>query len=157
VTEARFDPRRKRLEVDGWSARVTPSGDVDLSEGEVVRVSLHIRQGVNLVVGVSENASEVSVETWAGEPDRSDGLAIVTDAEGEPLGIARIPLDATGERGSSNAQVQLYQLIPAGVLPAVVDLLGQLPDLAVVPQRGRTWLGDFTDLPEPARRDPTTP
>ena len=157
MTEVRFDQRRNRVQVDGWSARVSVLDSDESGREDALRVSLHIRKGVNLVMEVVEGSGEVLVETWAGEPDRSGGLAVVTDQEGEPIGIALIPLDVLGERGSSNAGVQLYASMPAGVLPALVGLLGQLPDIVVVPQPGRTWLGDLQDLPEATRRTLVAP
>ena len=117
MVEVRFDRQRSRLEIDGWSTRVRPLARLSQDDPSVDRVSLHIRRGVNVVKGVSEGSEQVLLETWAGEPELSDGLAVVTDPEGDPIGIARIPLCSCGERGCGNAGVQLYYDIPVATIP----------------------------------------
>ncbi|HEX4865556.1 MAG TPA: hypothetical protein VFV02_15920 [Acidimicrobiales bacterium] len=144
----RFDPQRKRLEVDGWSARVTVL-DIDATGDTArIRTALHIRDGFNLVVEVVDGSPEVYVEAWAGGPGGSDGLAVITDQFGEPIGIARILLDEYGERHASNSNVQMASSFPARVVPRLIELLGQLPDVFVKPERWHTWLGELRDLPE---------
>jgi hypothetical protein len=146
VNEAAFDEPRRRLTVGRWSARAcslhAPHHD-DCSDGDWSAI-LEIRRGVNLLVRGQQRAPTVWVELWSGEPDMSDGLAVVVDDE-ELAGVARIPLCACGERRCGNAGVQLAASIAATDLPALVDTLRAIPDRSDQPQSSHVWRGEFTD------------
>ena len=124
----------------------------DYAGHQVTEAVLAVRKGVNLLIDITDDdRARIHIQAWTGQPDDSDGLSVVTDAEGTPTGIARIPLCSCGDRGCGNAGVQLSYPIPASALAGLVDLLNSLPDLAVIPHRDRAWLGDLEALPEQMR------
>jgi hypothetical protein len=151
VPNVEIDWGRKRVEVGRWGQRATLSSRACLGR-QVTEAILPVRKGVNLLLVIpDDDRTRVHVQAWEGEPDDSEGLSVVTDAVGAPIGIARIPLCSCGDRGCGNAGVQLSYPIAASVLPALVDLLDSLPSLAETPRRDRAWLGDLDELPEPVR------
>ncbi len=141
MAEVVFDYERKRITVDQWSARTTWLRSSSGDEG-MPSALLGLRRNVHLFVQAEDEPESVWVELWAGEPEESDGLAVVVDGEGLQ-GLARIPLCGCGNRGCSNVGVQLAALILAANLPVLVDLLRALPDLAGPPRKGSTWNGLF--------------
>ncbi|MFN2607083.1 MAG: hypothetical protein ABR511_04175 [Acidimicrobiales bacterium] len=142
MAEAVFDSERKRITVDQWSARTTW---LRSSRGGTGRASafLGLRRNVHLLVQAGDEPESVWVELWSGEPEESDGLAVVVESEGLQ-GLARIPLCGCGNRGCGNVGVQLAALIPAANLPVIVDLLRALPEVAGPPRKGSTWNGVFS-------------
>lgn len=111
-----------------------------------------VRKGVNLFLRGFDRGISVDVELWAGEPDVSDGLAVVVEND-DLAGVARIPLCTCGERGCGNAGVQLTMQLPAADVPRLVDVLSTLPDSAPLHDRQRyVWDGTFAaGSPSPRR------
>ncbi|MGH9132021.1 MAG: hypothetical protein ACRDWV_10215 [Acidimicrobiales bacterium] len=148
VVNAKFDKERSRLMVGAWSVRASwvhaspPHG----KQADRDAALLGIRRGLNLLVESDAHPTLVRVEAWEGEPDGSDGIAVVV-ADDLLVGTATIPLCSCGERGCGNAGVQLAATLPATALPPLIDLLRTMPALAVIPERGHTWLGREEDLP----------
>lgn len=139
VAEPVFDSERKRITVDRWSARTTWLRCSRSGTG-MASALLGLRPNVQLLVQADEKPESVWVELWEGEPEESDGLAVVL--EGEDLrGLARIPLCGCGDRGCGNVGVQPAALNPAANLPALVDLLRALPHVPGPPRKGSTWNG----------------
>ena len=66
------------------------------------------------------------MEAWAGEPEDSDGVAVIEAADGSPR-VARVPLCGCGDRGCGNAGVQFGRLVAGSELPALAGLLRQFP------------------------------
>jgi hypothetical protein len=134
-----FDLRRRRVTVGSWSERasaITPPGHV----GARWIAVLELRRHVNLKVEADNGAEWVRAELWSGQPDDSDGLAIIVELD-RPAGVAHIPLCACGDRGCGNAGVQLDVSLPAADLPQLVKLVRALPASSVTPERGNTWDG----------------
>ena len=117
-----------------------------------------IRHGLKLLVTRNALAAEIDVEAWAGEPDESDGVAVIDAGDGD-LRLARVPLCGCGDRGCGNAGVQFGKPLAPGDLPALVGLLRELPWATVVPTRFNVLRGDglaairdpSTDAPEAGR------
>ena len=107
--------------------------------------SIRVRRHVHLVLTVNEHCAEsVWVALWSGEPESSDGLAVVQRGD-DLVGVAHIPLCTCGDRNCGHAELQLATELAADDLPALVDLLQALPDISEPPTRGATWHGEFQD------------
>jgi hypothetical protein len=102
---------------------------------------IEVRPRVHLLIAVKNGRTEAPrIELWSGEPDVSDGLAVVRRGD-DPAGIAHIPLCSCGERSCGNAGRQLATELAASDLPSLVDLLRSLPNVPGAPRRGATWRG----------------
>ena len=135
MAEVVFDYERKRITLDQWSARTTWLRSSSRGEG-MPSALLGVRRNVHLLVQAEDDPDSVWVELWAGEPEESDGLAVVVDSEGLQ-GLARIALCGCGNRGCGNVGLQLAAMVPSPHLPALVDSLRELPDLAGLLGRAR--------------------
>ncbi len=126
--QVRFDIDQSRVFVGPWTAKATwleaTQSSAPWSGFGSCSALVGIRRNAQLLVVGDDGAAEL----WAGEPDASDGLAIVVEG-GALRGVARIPLCGCGERGCGNAGLQLATEIPAQDLPALVNILRQLPDI----------------------------
>lgn len=149
----RFDPGSARVAVGDWSAGAswvhrapaTPSSESAWRTSALVGV----RRGVTLLVESEANdPTTVWAESWTGEPDESDALAVVLGSDGALLGVAAVPLCSCGDRGCGNTDVQFAHVLPASALPGLVLLLRDLPDIDVIPRPGAAWLGDLDEAPE---------
>jgi hypothetical protein len=155
VSEVVFDTARRRVTVGRWSVRpvwIRTDQKRTGAPGATSSALVTVRRGVRLLVSAEPGrAGKPSVELWAGEPETSDGLAVVQKGD-ELAGVARIPLCGCGERGCGNAGVQLATELHANDLPTLVDLLAALPDLPGPPPRATsaTWDGAFADDGHPA-------
>lgn len=85
-----------------------------------------------------------SAPALAGEPDASNGLAVMCD-EASLRGVARIPLCGCGERGCGNAGVQLVTDLDVTALPALIDAVSPSARCVRNPHRGSTWDGKIVD------------
>jgi hypothetical protein len=121
-------PEERRIAGDGWSLHT----DRLEFPGTGWRALIGVRRGLTLLVTCPDPARELDVAAWAGEPDETDGVAVI-DAGGGDLRLARVPLCGCGDRGCGNAGVQLDRWLPADKLPALVELLQQLPWTETVP------------------------
>ena len=143
-----FDTPRRRIAVGRWSVRpiwIHQSGPPDNLDSALIEV----RRRVHLLIAVKNGRTErPRVELWSGEPDLSDGLAVVRRGD-DLAGIAHIPLCSCGERSCANAGRQLAAELAASDLPTLVDLLRSLPNVPGPPSHNATWRGRF-DEGEPA-------
>ena len=138
-------PEKRRIAGEGWSLR---ADRVELLTGDGWRALLGIRRGLTLLVTHAHQAQELNVAAWAGEPDETDGVAVI-DAGGD-LRLARVPLCSCGDRGCGNAGVQLDKWLPGDKLPGLVELLQQLPWTDTVPDVSNVLHGDgLTAIEDP--------
>lgn len=123
------DPGRRRLTGEGWSLRVER---IETAEGfdHDWRALVGVRRGLNLLV--TRIDQDIRVEAWAGEPENSDGVAII-DMGDSDVRLARVPLCSCGERGCGNAGVQLWKWLDDRELPALIELLRELPWTHTIP------------------------
>lgn len=137
-----FDTPRRRVTIGRWSVRpawIRQSGRPASRTSALVGV----RPRVHLLIAVENDRTDTPwVELWSGEPDASDGLAVVQRGD-NLVGITHIPLCGCGDRGCGNAGLQLATEIPANDLPALIDLLDSLPTVPGPPSYGATWRGGF--------------
>lgn len=144
MTTITLDAKRRRVTIGAWTVRAAWVRRASDSGHGNWSALVEIRRGVNLLVQ-GEDRDQVSIELWAGEPDASDGLAVMCEEGGSLLGVARIPCCACGERGCGNVGIQLVTDLDASSLPKLVDALRELPDSSENPHRGRTWDGKMVD------------
>jgi hypothetical protein len=106
---------------------------------------IEVRPRVHLLIAVKNDRAETPrVELWSGEPDASDGLAVVRRGD-DLAGIAHIPLCLCGERSCGNAGRQLATELAASDLPTLVGLLRSLPNASGPPSHDATWRGLFNE------------
>jgi hypothetical protein len=115
-------PDERRIAGEGWSLRAER---VEVLGG-AWRALIGVRHGLKLLVSRTDLGHEVEVEAWAGEPDESDGVAVIDAGDGVPR-VARVPLCGCGDRGCGNAGVQFGKWLAGGELPALVGLLREFP------------------------------
>jgi hypothetical protein len=127
--EVMADPRTRRLTGDGWSLR---ADHVEVVEGGGWHAVIGVRRDLKLLVTWDGPDQELDVEAWAAAPEKSDGVAVIDLGAGD-IRLARVPLCGCGERGCGNAGVQLATWLPAHDLPALVDVLRDLPWTHTIP------------------------
>jgi hypothetical protein len=130
-------PAQHRIAGPDWSLRAER---VELLGPDGWRALLGIRRGLRLLVTGTAGHPGLRVEAWAGEAGQSAGVAVIEAADGTLL-LARVPLCSCGERGCGNAGIQLDKELDGGELPALVDLLRELPWAATVPDRSNVLHG----------------
>ena len=130
-------PAQRRLAGPGWSLRAER---VELLGAGGWRALLGIRRGLRLLVTRAPGQPGLRVEAWAGEPEVSDGVAVIEAADGT-LALARVPLCSCGERGCGNAGIQLAKELDDGELAALADVLRELPWATTVPDRANVLRG----------------
>jgi len=89
------DLGNQQLVGEGWSLRadrLEPLNDNDW------RALIGVRRGLKLLVSRSDRAEDLDVAAWAGEPDQTDGVAVIGTG-GDDLRVARVPLCSCGDRG----------------------------------------------------------
>jgi len=116
-------PGKRRLVGENWSLRAER---VEMLNGHDWRALISVRRGLKLLVTWSQQEQELGVEAWAGEPEQTDGIAVI-DIGGGDIRLARVPLCGCGERGCGNAGIQLAKWLRGNELPALIDLLKALP------------------------------
>jgi hypothetical protein len=129
---------KRRLVGDGWSLRVDR---LELLDGGDWRALIGVRRCLTLLVTWSDQANELDVEAWTGEPERTDGVAVIDAGSGD-LRLARVPLCSCGDRGCGNVGIQFAKWLPGGRLPALVELLRELPWSSTIPTRSNVLEGD---------------
>lgn len=136
-----IDEAQRRIGVREWSKRATW---VRLLASGEFSALLPVRQGVSVLLTGYNHAATARMELWAGEPDTTDGLAVLVQ-DWDLAGIARIPLCSCGERGCGNASTQFVVNVAAGELQPILEILGGLPDLPKLrvrrPDGVDTWDG----------------
>jgi hypothetical protein len=149
-------PDERRIAGEGWSLRAER---VEVLGGGAWRALIGVRRGLKLLVSGTDLGHEVEVEAWAGEPEESDGVAVIDAGDGVPR-VARVPLCGCGDRGCGNAGVQFGKWLAGGDLPALVGLLREFPRSEIVPTRSNVLRGGGLaaitapehDLPPGAKR-----
>ncbi|HEX3925634.1 MAG TPA: hypothetical protein VHY31_25380 [Streptosporangiaceae bacterium] len=131
-------PDERRIAGVGWSLRAER---VEVLGGGAWRALIGVRRGLELLVSGTDLDREVEVEAWAGEPEDSDGVAVIDAGDGVSR-VARIPLCGCGDRGCGHAGVQLRKRLASGELPALVGLLRELPWSEITPARSNVLRGD---------------
>jgi hypothetical protein len=131
-------PGKRQLVGEGWSLRAER---LEMLNGDDWRALIGIRRGLMLRVSLGDEAGELEVEAWAGEPEETDGVAVI-DAEDGGVWLARIPLCSCGERSCGNAGIQLAKCLPGDELPALVELLRALPWTGTTPSISNVLRGD---------------
>jgi hypothetical protein len=131
-------PGKRQLVGEGWSLRAER---VEMLKGNDWRALIGIGCDVKLLVSLDDKAGELEVEAWAGEPEETDGVAVIDTADGG-IWLARIPLCSCGERSCGNAGIQLAKCLPGNELPALVELLRSLPRTGATPTISNILRGD---------------
>ena len=129
---------KRRLVGNGWSLRVDR---LELLDGGDWRALIGVRPCLTLLVTWGDQAKELDVEAWTGEPERTDGVAVIDTGSGD-LRLARVPLCSCGDRGCGNVGIQFAKWLPGGRLPALVELLRELPWSRTIPTRSNVLEGD---------------
>jgi len=130
-------PGERQLVGEGWSLR---ADHVEMLKGNAWRALIGVRRGLKLLVTGSDQDRELDVEAWAGEPEETDGVAVIDTGSGK-IRLARVPLCSCGERGCGNAGIQLAKWLPGNELPALVGLLRELPWTETIPTRSNVLQG----------------
>ena len=112
-------PGKLQLMGEGWRL---PAERVEMLDGDDWRALVGVRPGLKLLVSRGDQSGELDVEAWVGEPEETDGVAVI-DTGGGDIRLARIPLCSCGVRGCGNVGVQLAKWLPGDELPALVELL----------------------------------
>jgi hypothetical protein len=149
-------PDERRIAGAGWSLRAER---VEVPGARAWRALIGVRRGLKLLVSGTDLGHEVEVDAWAGEPEESDGVAVIDAGDGVPR-VARVPLCDCGDRGCGNAGVQFGKWLAGGELPALVGLLRELPWSEIIPTPSNVLRGGGlaaiaapeNDLPPGAKR-----
>src|ERR1700726_1707403 len=116
-------PDERRIAGEGWSLRAER---VEVLGGGAWRALIGVRRSLKLLVSGTDLHHEVEVEAWAGEPEESDGVAVIDAGDGVPR-VARVPLCECGDRGCGNAGVQFGKSLASGELATLVGSLREYP------------------------------
>jgi hypothetical protein len=73
-------PDERRIAGEDWSLRAER---VEVLGG-AWRALIGVRRGLKLLVSGTDLGHEVEVEAWAGEPEESDGVAVIDAGDGVP-------------------------------------------------------------------------
>jgi hypothetical protein len=130
-------PGERRIAGEGWSLRAER---VEVLGDGAWRALIGVRRGLNLLVSGTDLGGEVEVEAWAGEPEESDGVAVIDAGDGV-CWVARVPLCGCGDRGCGNAGVQFGKSLAGGELPALAGLLREFLWSEKIPTRSNVLRG----------------
>jgi len=122
---------------EGWRLRAER---VEMLTANGWRALVGVRRGMKLLVTRSGQDEELDVEAWAGEPEETDGIAVIDAGNGD-IRLARVPLCSCGIRGCGNAGIQLSKWLAGNELPALVGLLRELPWTETVPTHSNVLRG----------------
>ena len=123
---------------EGWRLRVER---IEMLNGNDWRALVGVRRGLKLFVTWSNQDREFEVEAWAGEPEETDGVAVIDAGDGD-IRLARIPLCSCGDRGCGNVGIQLSKQLAGNELPALVNALRDLPWTETIPTSTNVLQGD---------------
>lgn len=146
-------PGKRRIEGAGWGLR---ADRLELLDGNEWRALIGVRRGLNLLVTWSDQSKELDVEAWAGEPETTDGVAVIDVGSGD-LRLARVPLCSCGDRGCGNIGIQFAKWLPGGKLPALVELFRELPWTDTIPTRSNVLEGSDLAAIEDRNSDDSLP
>jgi hypothetical protein len=124
-------PDERRIAGKGWGLRAER---VEVLGTGAWRAVIGVRRGLKLLVSGTGLDHELEVEAWTGDPEESDGVAVIDAGDGVPR-MACVPLCECGDRGCGNAGVQFGKWLAGGELPVLVGLLRELPWSEIVPTR----------------------
>jgi hypothetical protein len=122
---------------EGWRLRAER---IEMLNGNGWRALVGVRRGLKLLVTWSDQDKELELEAWAGEPEGTDGVAVIDLGDGD-VRLARVPLCSCGDRGCGNVGIQLFKWLAGNELPALVDLLRDLPWTETIPTRTNVLQG----------------
>jgi len=145
-------PGTRQLAGEGWSLRAER---VEMLAGDDWRALVGVRRGLKLLVTWTDRDKELEVEAWAGEPEESDGVAVIDTGDGD-VRLARVPLCSCGDRGCGNVGIQLFKWLAGSELPALVDLLRELAWTEIIPTRSNVLQGSGLAAIEGPDSDPPT-
>ena len=74
-------PEERRIVGEGWGLRAER---VEVLAGGAWRALIGVRRDLKLLVSGADLDYEVEVEAWAGEPEESDGVAVIDAATASP-------------------------------------------------------------------------
>lgn len=131
-------PGKRRLAGEGWGLR---ADRIEMLDGHRWRALVGVRRGLTLLVTGSAQEQELKVEAWAGEPESTDGVAVIEVGDGD-IRLARVPLCSCGDRGCGNAGIQLGKWLAGSELPALVELLRALSWTTTIPTTSNVLQGD---------------
>jgi hypothetical protein len=147
-------PGEQRIAGDCWTLRAER---VETPGAGAWQALIGVRRGLKLLVGMTghdpEPDQELEVEAAAGEPEESDGIAVI-DAGDAGLEVARVPLCECGDRGCGNIGIQLRKRLAGRDLPALVDLLRALSWSELIPARSNVLRGNGLAAIEAPGADP---
>jgi hypothetical protein len=129
---------KRQLVGDGWRLRAER---IEMLNDNGWRALVGVRRGLKLLVTWSDQDKELELEAWAGEPEETDGVAVIDLGDGD-VWLARVPLCSCGDRGCGNVGIQLFKWLAGNELPALVDLLRDLPWTETIPTRTNVLQGD---------------
>jgi hypothetical protein len=122
------DPGTRLLAGPGWQLRA----DWVVRSGGEWSALVSVRRGLKLLV-TADNFG-LMAEAWTGDPEDSDGAAVVAMGDDAPR-LAVVPLCGCGERGCGNAGTQFGRVLAACDLPVLVGMLRDLDWTTVAPTR----------------------
>jgi hypothetical protein len=143
-------PDERRIAGEGWSLRAER---VEVLGGGAWRALIGVRRDLKLLVSGTSLGCEVEVEAWAGEPEESDGVAVIDAGDGVSR-VARVPLCGCGDRGCGHAGVQFGKWLAGGELPALVGLLREFPWSEIIPAHSNVLRGGALAAITEAENDP---
>jgi hypothetical protein len=114
---------------EGWRLHAER---IEMLNGNGWRALVGVRRGLKLLVTWSNQDPELEVEAWAGEPEQTDGVAVIDTGDGD-IRLARVPLCSCGVRGCGNVGIQLSKWLAGNELPALVNVLRDLPWTETIP------------------------
>jgi hypothetical protein len=123
---------------EGWRLRAER---IEMLNGNDWRALVGVRRGLKLLMTASNQDTEFEVEAWAGEPEETDGVAVIDAGDGD-IRLARIPLCSCGDRGCGNVGIQLSKQLAGNELPALVNALRDLPWTETIPTSTNVLQGD---------------
>lgn len=106
---------------DGWVATKVATRRVDLT-----------------LTASGPSDERVFLDLWRRPADEGVGVAIVAD-DGEPVGLAVIPVCDCGEQGCANAGRQINEWVDASRALELIDLVSRLPLLGVLEPGQEVW------------------
>lgn len=106
---------------DGWTATIVPLRGVDLT-----------------LDAESPTAADVTVRLWKRPSTDGVGVAVVAE-QGEPAGLAFIPICECGEQGCANAGRQLDLVVDGEGAHELIELARRLPLVGSLRPGAETW------------------
>ena len=122
-------PGTRQLVGEGWSLSAER---IEMLPGNDWRAVVGVRRDLKLLVTWRHQSQVLDLEAWTGEPEETEGVAVIDMGDGD-IRLARVPLCSCGDYGCGNAGIQLTKWLPGGELPALTELLRELPWTKTIP------------------------